>query len=229
MTLNHSIATEVLERFPDYSAIILEVRGLAGGPSDERSEALLKQAETATLGLIETTPLDQLPEVLAWRDAYATFGVKPRVARSSVEALMRRVETGLPRVDLLTDIYNAVSVLHRVPIGGENLDAYSGPAHLVVAIGTEEFETRNSGEVEIQNPDAGEIVWRDDAGVTCRRWNWRQCLRTRLDTQTSNVLFIIDGLGAQGKASALAAADRLRVEITSIWSAAEISTQILGS
>ena len=42
---------------------------------------------------------------------------------------------------------------------------------------------------------AGEIVWRDDAGVTCRRWNWRQCVRTRLTEATTEALFIIDGLG----------------------------------
>jgi DNA/RNA-binding domain of Phe-tRNA-synthetase-like protein len=32
------------------------------------------------------------------------------------EALLRRVETGLPRVKRLTDLYNAVSVLHQVPL-----------------------------------------------------------------------------------------------------------------
>ena len=31
-----------------------------------------------------------------------------------------------------------------------------------------------------EHPDPGEVVWCDDAGVTCRRWNWRQARRTQL-------------------------------------------------
>ena len=119
-----------------------------------------------------------------WRAAFEKFGVKPRVARSSFEALMRRVDRGLPRIDLLTDIYNAVSVFHRIPIGGENLSAYSGPARLVLVSGDETFDTRENGETVLQHPEAGEVIWRDDVGVTCRRWNCASaCVRAWTKTQ----------------------------------------------
>ena len=39
-------------------------------------------------------------------------------------------------------------------------------------------------------------MWVDDAGVTCRRWNWRQGPRTALTGETRRVLFICDALGA---------------------------------
>ena len=48
----------------------------------------------------------------------------------------------------------------------------------------------------VEHPEPGEVVWRDDDGVTCRRWNWRQCARTRLTTQTTRAVFILDALGA---------------------------------
>jgi DNA/RNA-binding domain of Phe-tRNA-synthetase-like protein len=38
------------------------------------------------------------------------------------------------------------------------------------------------------------VVWCDDTGVTCRRWNWRQATRTRLRDDTIAALFIIDAL-----------------------------------
>jgi DNA/RNA-binding domain of Phe-tRNA-synthetase-like protein len=38
------------------------------------------------------------------------------------------------------------------------------------------------------------VVWRDDAGVTCRRWNWRQCTRTHITEHTKNALFILERL-----------------------------------
>ena len=139
------------------------------------------------------------------------------MARSSFEALMRRVDKGLPRIDLLTDIYNAVSVVHRVPIGGENLDAYVGPARLVLADGSESFDTVENGEPVVQSPETGEVVWVDDAGVTCRRWNWRQCVRTRLHTGCTSALFIVDGLGTDASARAKAAMDDLQQQIDSLW------------
>jgi hypothetical protein len=46
---------------------------------------------------------------------------KPQRTRNSLEALLRRTASGLPRVNRLTDLYNAVSVLHQVPLGGEDL------------------------------------------------------------------------------------------------------------
>jgi len=30
--------------------------------------------------------------------------------------------------------------------------------------------------------------------VTCRRWNWRQCRRTRIVPETRNAYFVIDRL-----------------------------------
>ena len=57
---------------------------------------------------------------------------------------MRRAEKGLPRVNALTDIYNAVSVLHEIPVGGEDLARYVGPARLVRATGTEPFARSRS-------------------------------------------------------------------------------------
>jgi DNA/RNA-binding domain of Phe-tRNA-synthetase-like protein len=55
----------------------------------------------------------------------------------SLEALLRRAPAGLPRVNRLTDLYNAVSVLHQIPLGGEDLTRYAGAPRLVRATGTQ--------------------------------------------------------------------------------------------
>jgi DNA/RNA-binding domain of Phe-tRNA-synthetase-like protein len=59
--------------------------------------------------------------VAAWREAYRAFGAKPQRTRNSLESLLRRAASGLPRVNWPTDCYNAVSVLHQIPVGGEDL------------------------------------------------------------------------------------------------------------
>jgi DNA/RNA-binding domain of Phe-tRNA-synthetase-like protein len=204
-----AIDPEVLTRHSDYQVLLMTAENLAGGPSDHASNAALEAAETHARSLLSTTALDQIPQIARWRDAYRSFGVKPRQARSSVESLLRRASDGLPRIDRLTDIYNAVSVLHLMPVGGEDLDAYVGPPRLIVATGDEPFDTVANGEPVNDPPAPEEIVWRDDLGVTCRRWNWRQGTRTRLTPSTTNALFIFDGLAPSSEMQLREAAEDL--------------------
>jgi len=202
---------------PDYVAGLMVVEGIQGGASDERSEALLLEAEASAAELLTAMSIEEVPEVLQWREKFLSFGVKPRVAKSSFEALLKRCASGLPRVDLLTDAYNAISVINLVPIGGEDLAHYFGPARLVVADGSESFDTRENGETVNASPEPGEIVWRDDAGVTCRRWNWRQCLRTQLNEDTSTALFIFDGVGEGAHERVTAASSQLAKTFSTWW------------
>lgn len=204
-----SVEAEVFRLRPDYRALLIAVAGVRGGASDESSEAALRAAQASARARLSGAPPQALPEIAAWRQAFLGFGVKPRAARSSVEALLRRVDAGLPRIDRLTDLYNAVSVAHLLPVGGEDLDRYDGPPRLVRAAGGEPFDTIANGEPAVAAADPGEVVWRDDAGVTCRRWNWRQCVRTRLDASTSSILLIIDALEPVTTGTLEAAGDAL--------------------
>jgi DNA/RNA-binding domain of Phe-tRNA-synthetase-like protein len=113
---------------PDYRAMLLAVDGLVPGPSDQASDAMLKTAEATAHEALRDRPVEQLPHVAAWREAYRAFGAKPQRTRNSLEALLRRATSGLPRVNRLTDLYNALSVLHQVPLGGEDLTRYTGSA-----------------------------------------------------------------------------------------------------
>jgi DNA/RNA-binding domain of Phe-tRNA-synthetase-like protein len=194
---------------PDYRAMLVAVDGLVPGPSDQASDALLQAAEAAAGEALRDLPAEQLPHVAAWREAYRAFGAKPQRTRNSLEALLRRAASGLPRVNRLTDLYNAVSVLHQIPLGGEDLTRYTGAPRLVRAAGTEPFDTVADGIAVIEHPDPGEVVWCDDAGVTCRRWNWRQARRTQLGEDTTAALLILDALDPVAEAALAAAADDL--------------------
>lgn len=179
---------------PDYRTVLLAVDGLVPGPSDQASDTLLGAAEVSARQALSAWPVEDLPDVAAWREAYKSFGAKPQRTRNSLEALLRRAASGLPRVNRLTDLYNAVSVLHQLPLGGEDLTGYAGPPRLLRAAGAEAFDTVARGIEVIEHPEQGEVVWFDDAGVTCRRWNWRQGRRTQLCEDTTTALFILDAL-----------------------------------
>jgi DNA/RNA-binding domain of Phe-tRNA-synthetase-like protein len=200
------VEAAVRELRPDYRALVLVAADLRPGPSDAWSRALLEQAAAQP-----AAPDD--PHVLAWAEAFRAFGAKPQRTRPSVTALLRRLPE-LPSVDRLTDAYNAVSVRHGVPVGGEDVDAYAGTMRLARAVGDEPFETTASGEPVVESPEPGEVVWRDDAGVTCRRWNWRQCTRTRLTTATTRAVFVLDALGPMSDDALAAAGDALATALS---------------
>jgi DNA/RNA-binding domain of Phe-tRNA-synthetase-like protein len=198
---------------PDYRVLLLAVDGLVPGPGDQDSDALLQAAEAAARQALGGGPAEHLPHVAAWREAYRAFGAKPKRTRNSLEALLRRAPTGLPRVNRLTDLYNAVSVLHQIPVGGEDLTRYAGSPRLIRAAGGEPFDTAADGVAVTEYPDPGEVVWCDHAGVTCRRWNWRQGRRTQLREDTATALFILDALDPVTDKALHAAADDLLTRV----------------
>jgi DNA/RNA-binding domain of Phe-tRNA-synthetase-like protein len=224
-----SVDAEVFALRRDYRVVLLAVDGLGPGPSDETSDALLQQAEAAAVAALGDQPPDQLPHVAAWRDAYRAFGAKPQRTRNSLEALLRRAPSGLPRINRLTDIYNAISVLHQIPLGGEDLSRYDGPPRLIRATGTEPFDTVADGEVVIEHPEPGEVIWCDDAGVTCRRWNWRQGRRTQLTDDTTTAIFIFDALDPLTDAALSAATDDLVTHLTRIGPNIRVARRLIAA
>lgn len=192
---------------PDYCAGLMVVAGIGSGPSDTDSDDWLRAADSCDIDLDDE-------HLEHWRDTYRAFGARPNRTRPSADALSRRTQkNGLPRINKITDTYNAISVIQRIPIGVENLDAYVGPARLVRADGAEHFETTSDGLSVVEHPEPGEPVWRDDTDVTCRRWNWRQTPRTAITDTTANAFFIVDALGPDAHQRALTAIDTLRTAL----------------
>ena len=222
-----TVADSVFDLRPDYRAMLIAATGIEPGSGDEHSETLLIEAERTARETLATRPVEEVPHVAAWRDAYRAFGAKPQRTRNSLEALLRRAPDGLPRVNRLTDIYNAISVLHLIPVGGEDLDRYSGPPRLARATGDEPFDTVASGATVVEHPDLGEVVWCDDAGVTCRRWNWRQARRTQLHEGTTTALFILDALDPMTDAELEAAAEDLLTHVRRVGPAVRSEQRLL--
>jgi DNA/RNA-binding domain of Phe-tRNA-synthetase-like protein len=179
MNVGVHVSPEITEAWPDYEVAVVIAEDIRNGPSDEASERLLADAEQAAREWGLERAADD-PRIAAWRRAFSEFGSKPSRYPCSAEALLARVLKGgeLPRINALVDTYNAVSLRHVIPVGGEDLDRLEGDLRLVRA-------------------EDGEVVWRDDAGVTCRRWNWRQEPRTQLTERTTRAFFVVDRLPPQ--------------------------------
>ena len=202
------VSDHVRERFPTYRAIVVEASGVKNGPSDDDSLGLLREAEDRARLRLHGGPPSALPEIAAWRGAMAAFGCKPSRYPCSAEALLKRVARGddLPAINRLVDFYNAISVAHALPLGGEDVERVRGDVVLMPATGDEVFDGGDP-------PRPGEIVWRDDRGVTCRAWNWRQGVRTRITETSTHVYFLLEAIEPEGLRALGRAADELRAHL----------------
>jgi len=185
----------IAEKYPNARIAVVYALGIANGPSDASSDAALRTAcERAAQLLGEQKPQSH-PHLQAWRGVYQSFGAKPSKYLCSAEALIQRaLKEAPPRINRLVDFYNAVSIAHVLPVGGEDLDCLQGDLVLQIADGAQSFDIADSGGDEFMAVPAGEVVWADDAGVTCRRWNWRQGRRTRLTEASRNAYFVLEAL-----------------------------------
>ena len=189
------VSDEVLERFPSFRLRVLYAFGIRNRPSDATSGEWLREGASRGLAALGGMRPGEHPHVKLWRDAYSAFGAKPSAYPCSAEALIQRAVKGgadaVPGINCLVDAYNAVSLAHLLPIGGEDLDRLVGPCVLRLA-------TSKDADVDAATaadaPKPGEVIWADSVGWTCRRWNWRQGPRTRLTESTRNAYFIIEGM-----------------------------------
>ena len=99
---------------------------------------------------------------------------------------------GLNPINKVVDIYNFISLKHMTPVGGDDLDKVEGDIELTYATGQESFTRLNSDETI--NPDSGEVIYKDDKEVLCRRWNWRECDKSKMTETTKNAALVIEGL-----------------------------------
>ncbi|WP_447885670.1 B3/B4 domain-containing protein [Serratia fonticola] len=191
-TVSPSISPEIYSIAPGFRALSIYVQA-APVLNPEVGESALKEAcEAVQMGVPEWAE----SHITAWAEVFQGFGAKPKRTPCSADALRKRVlrDGTMPALDPVVDLYNAVSLRYAIPVGGENITAYQGSPRLIVAEGTEPFDTIKEGEPAVEYPARGEVIWCDDAGVTCRRWNWRQGIRTRLGVEAQQMWFILESL-----------------------------------
>jgi DNA/RNA-binding domain of Phe-tRNA-synthetase-like protein len=221
---------EVLERFPRYRVVILYASGLKNTPSTEESTGWLREAERESRERFAHDSLKDHPHIRLWQEVFSSFGAKPSKYPSSVEALLKRVlaDKELPSINALVDAYNASSIRYVIPIGGEDRDRLRSDLELRFMSGTETFDTTNAGQPVVEKVPAGEVAWADAEGVTCRRWNWRQCRRTALTMDTVTAYFVLDHLAPYAEEMLEAAAGELEKRILHLCPTAAVTREVLG-
>lgn len=198
--------TAITERFPTIRAGLIHATGLANGPSPAELLTMIQAGQQSAAALLESTPLAELPSIAAWRRAFTLFGTKPTQHRNAAESLLRRLskQGEIPSINTLVDIGNLVSIRHALPVAMFDLAHISGRMTVRFASGDEPFA--DLGSSEGLQPDPGEVIFVDEAGVVCaRRWCWRQSAGSATRDSTMEALIVVEGLHDNAEADVAAA------------------------
>lgn len=200
----------ILDEFPTIRAGVIHVTELDNGPSTPELISEFEAQQASTLQSIGDTPLSELASLAAWRRAFTAFGVKPTQYRSAAEALLRRLtkQGDIPSINMAVDIGNLISIRYGLPVALFDQSPVQGSTTVRFAGGDELFT--NLGSDEAVNPEPGEVIFVDDAGiVSARRWCWRQSAQSATTPATAEVLVTVEGHHEEAAADVLHATEDL--------------------
>lgn len=189
-----SVDSKIFEKWPDVKIGVVVLLGINNQNHNEEILKLLRAEEGKKKTELMGKDFNLLPEVAVWKKVYQDFGSNPHDYRSSVEALLRRVRTGnpLPQINNLVDLYNYLSIKFHIPAGAEDLDKVKGNIKLGFADGTE--TGKYIGSENIDTCYKGEVIYKDNIGFICRRWNWREADRTKIEENTKNTVLVFEAM-----------------------------------
>jgi DNA/RNA-binding domain of Phe-tRNA-synthetase-like protein len=188
------IEEDFWELFPKAKIGVVVFKGIDNTVKNVKQyEELILKNQKEALKYLSNDNFSSNEVIKVWRDAFKKFKTK-KGARSSIEALMKRVDKGnsIGTINPLVDIYNSISLKYALPCGGEDIDTFAGDLRLTKAEGEENFITL--GSEKSAPPYEGEIIYKDDKGAVCRCWNWREAVRTMLTEDTKNAFLCIESV-----------------------------------
>jgi len=192
--MKFKIDTRIFEKFPGLKIGVVTARNIDNHGFNDEIMQLIREKEREIRENYDTETLSQHPRIHSWRGAYSSFGAKPKKYKSSVESLYRMIlkELDLRHINNIVDLYNYISIKCMIPAGGDDMAKVDGDITLKFAVGDEPFTALNSKEKETAKE--GEVVYTDSKEVLCRRWNWRECDKTKMTEETKDVILVVEAL-----------------------------------
>lgn len=187
------IDSAVFEKLPDYCVGVVAAKGIDNTKERPEIEEMLNASIALAEGKFLDKKVKEEPEILPYREAFRDLGINPNKYMCSIEALFTRISKGkgMPHINALVDLNNAVSLKYTLPMGTHDLSASDGDMEIRFSRAGDSFIP--FGAEEKETPDEGELVYAVGSDVRTRRWTWRQSEVGKIEPETSYVFFPIDG------------------------------------
>lgn len=203
------IEPAVFEKLPTACFGVVAAKGVDNRRRYERIDALLDEGIALAESRFSGKRVKEEPDILPYRAAFQALGINPNKYMCSIEALFTRIAKGkgMPRINPLVDLNNAVSLQYTLPMGTHDLGASPVDMEVRFARAGDTFLPFGGGAPE--TPEDGELVYAVGSEVRTRRWTWRQSEQGKIGPETCYVFFPIDGFTDFNRGRVLEARDTL--------------------
>ena len=221
--MKFKIEPTVFDKLPAYCVGVVTAKGIDNSGAHPEIEQALDEA----IKLAESRFLDhkvkEEPDVIPYREAFQTLGMNPNKYMCSIEALFTRIAKakGMPHINPLVDLNNAVSLKYTLPMGTHDLAGAEGDMEIRFSRPGDTFLP--FGAENEESPDEGELVYAVGSQVRTRRWTWRQSEHGKIESGSSYVFFPIDGFAGFNDDRVRAAMAELKAALKSSFGCETVS------
>jgi len=214
--MKFSVSREVFEKMGNACFGIVVARGIKNRPNPDVM-AFLENSLTDTEEMYMDRNVKEADEIVYYREAFSALGINPNKFMSSIEAMITRVakKKGLPHINAIVDLGNAISLKYTVPIGAHDIDVADEDICLRFSNAEDVFIP--FGETEAEILDEGELIYTVGNKVKTRRWIWRQSEIGKITEESKNIFFPIDGFSDKNYDFVMRSRDELSERLTNYF------------
>lgn len=211
------VEKDVFEKLPTACFGVVMARGIDNSKAYPKIDQLLDESIETAAQHFEGKKVKEEPEILPYREAFRALEINPNKYLCSIEALFTRIAKGkgMPHINPIVDLGNAVSLKYTLPMGAHDLGGSSEDICIRLAQPGDTFLP--FGAENEEEPDAGEVVYAVGHQVRTRRWTWRQSEHGKITAESSDIFFPIDGFSDFNEDKVIAARDELRLLVEQIF------------
>ena len=185
--MKFTVAPEIFAALPGLYIGVVVADGVDNATARPAIEAQLHTAITAAAARWQGVKIREAPAIAPYRAAFQALGINPNKYPCSIETLLSSIGKGkgLPAINPLVDLNNAISLQHTLPMGTHDLGGADDDITLRPARAGDVFLPFGGGATE--TPDVGEAVYAVGQQIRTRRWTWRQSEHGKITAATRRV------------------------------------------
>ena len=186
------IENKVFEVLDNLCVAVSIAKGIDNTQKIDGISSMLKESISNAEKDFENVKVKESDYIKPYREAFQKLNINPNKFMCSIEALLTRIskKKGMPEINSIVDLVNAVSIKYKLPMGAHDLDSMNEDFYIRYSTDNDNFLP--FGETEIEKVDSSELVYVTSNDVRTRRWIWRQSEHGKIIESSKNIIFPID-------------------------------------
>jgi len=173
--------------------VYFTMTGLQNKVTDERFENYKNDCLNHLSDQLQSSVLDTSPVLAGFRTLHTKINRSNKKYVASPENLLQIFlkHRSLPKINLLVDIYNLISLKYFLALGAHDIVAVNSNITLKLADGTETFHPL--GYTDSRPVQAGDYIYADDSHNVLCYMEVKQCEKSKVTLETTDSFYIVQG------------------------------------